>query len=155
MKFSINYPHGMVEPKGLHVPQLEDIQEAVKLAEIITKHVNIGLEEYDEFPISVSDEVFVHSGKLIDVSVSEGIRFYPSVSRWTVESLFETILSTLLNNTESVAISKINLTVIAEQMKILINFIWNLRDELPIINDFCNEHDYIIDTSITVSEKIS
>lgn len=155
MKFVIDYPAGMIEPRGLHIPRLEDIQQSVRLAEIIAQYIDPILEDDDVFPVTVCDEVFILEGKLVDASSIEGITLYPSAIPWTVESISEVMLPSLFGDKEIVTIPKVNLIEVAESMKILINFIWDLQDKLPIIKEFCDEHEYIIDTSISLSEKAS
>jgi len=145
----------MTEPKGLHIPCLEDIERVVELAGIVVKYIDVGLEDNDEFPISVCDEILIHDGRLVDVYSSEGICFYPSVNRWTLEAIFGTILSSLFYDEKVIAISRNNLTAIAEQMKLMVNFIWGLGDKLPAANDFRLKHDNIMDMSISISEKVS
>jgi len=155
MKFIINYPENMTAPKGLFTPCLEDVQMAVRLAEIVVSYVDVpGYDSDDEFEVFVSDEVFVRQDILIDTDISEGVRLHPAARPWTVESVFEAILISLFGNETIIAISRNNLTEIAEAMKILINFIWNLQSTLPLVKDFCNEHEYLMDIGTTLSEKV-
>lgn len=154
MKLILNYPETLTCPKGLHIPRLEDVQQAVRLTEILTKYIDLDFEEGDEIPVSVNDEVFILEGKLVDASLTEGVTLYPSASRWAAGSIFGAILSTLIGDKPMVAISKINLTEIAKEMEDLVNFVWNLRDKLPVINEFCLKHDYIVDTATSLEEKV-
>lgn len=155
MRFSINYPDGMTAPKGLCIPSLEDVQAAVRLAEILTKYIDLDFEEGDEIPVSVNDEVCVLDGKLVDASLTEGITLHPSASRWTTELIFEMILPVLFGDKPTMAIPKVNLVEVEECLKLLINFVWGLQDKLPIVEDFCLENLYVVDTSISLAERIS
>jgi len=158
MNLIINYPTEMTQPKGLHLPKVEDVQQTVKFAELVASYVNLDYEDDEAFTVMVTDEIDVSSdGRLINCyDTGEGIILHPSVSTWTVEAIFELILTSLFGEKGKTAmIPIVNLAEIAEGMKTLINFIWNLQGELPLIEDFCNKHDDIMDISISLSEKAS
>ncbi len=96
MNFIIDYPENMIEPRGLHIPSLEDVKAAVSLVGIVVNYVDTAYEDCEDFDIRVNDEVFFHQGKLIDISdTGEGILIHPSCSEWTVETIFEMILHSM------------------------------------------------------------
>ncbi len=102
MNFSIDYPTGMVQPKGLHIPRFEDIDHAVCLAEMVLSYVKIPDSEDYVFTVMVTDEVFIHQGKLAGISdTGEGVNLYPSPSAWTTETIFESILHGLFDGGSS------------------------------------------------------
>lgn len=100
--FSIDFPENMIEPKGLHLPKREDVEQAVTLVKIALDFFPdlyvVGDDEEDwEFIVRVSDEILLLDGKLCDCDdLGEGIRFCPSATEWTVTSIFEMILHTLI-----------------------------------------------------------
>lgn len=102
MIFSIDFPNGMIEPRGLHIPRLEDIQQAIVLAGIALDYARYQeYEEGEEFEIRVTDKVNIFEGKLVDVNDhGEGLSICPSVSPWTLESIFELILCSLFGAKE-------------------------------------------------------
>lgn len=101
MRFIINYPAEMVEIKGLHIAKKEDVQQAIKLVEMVADYVDTGYEIGEEFEIAVSDEISILEGKLVDANLSEGVRLHPSVSKWTTETIFEMILHGLFGGGNS------------------------------------------------------
>lgn len=106
MNFVIDYPENLIEPKGLHLPRLEDIQQAVDVARIVLGHFPHIEHEYDgeenaDFFINVSDEVALINGKLADCSdMGEGFTTHPSTTGWNVASIFGLILFILLGQSE-------------------------------------------------------
>lgn len=155
MIFTLEYPENLITPKGLHLPSRKALEQAVRLLEILKRYVKVSDEEEYEFNIMVSDEVSTLNGKLVDISdTGEGIVICPSVTQWDLEGIFNIILNTLFNNKEHIAISRENLAEIAEYERILINFTWGLQDKLPIVKEFCDTHENIMDASISISEIV-
>ena len=96
MIFRINYPSEITAPKGLNIPSLENIIQAVNLAEIVASYANVNFDDDAEFTTAVSDEVNVLDGKLVDShNTGEGVVLYPSHNPWNMESILASILHAL------------------------------------------------------------
>ena len=91
--FSIDFPDNLIEPKGLHLPKQEDVEQAVALVKIALDYFPdlyvVGEEEDWEFIVRVSDEILLLDRKLCDC-------FCPSITEWTLAGIFEMILHTLI-----------------------------------------------------------
>lgn len=101
ISFSIDFPENLIEPKGLHLPQREAVEEAVALVKIALDYfpdLYVADEEEDwEFVVRINDEVSLFEGKVVCCrDLGEGICFHPSITEWTLTSIFEMILHTLI-----------------------------------------------------------
>ncbi|MEN6350737.1 MAG: hypothetical protein ABFD08_15255 [Syntrophomonas sp.] len=101
ISFNIDFPKNLTEPKGLHLPRCEDVEQAVTLVKLALDYFPdieaVADEEDWEFIVKVGDEVSFHDRKLCDCSdLGEGICFHPSITRWNPTSIFEMILHTLI-----------------------------------------------------------
>ena len=100
MNFIIDYPENLVEPKGLHIPKLKDVQQAVDVTKMALRYIPNTLfddEEDFDFIVKVDDTVFLFDRKLCEChDLGEGVMIHPSASGWTVVSILDVILYTLL-----------------------------------------------------------
>ena len=77
----------------MNIPSLEDTNRAIRLAEMVVGYIDVDFDDDDEFTVRVSDEVFLHDGKLVDARCTgEGIVLCPSHNKWDLESIFDMIM---------------------------------------------------------------
>lgn len=161
MNFKIDFPENLTCPKGMYLPEREDVLQAVSLMKIVVSYIDPGVFEDDDiFQVVVSDELsFTSDGRLVGCcDTGEGLVLYPDHNPWTIESVFELMLRAVFGS-QSVSMPIINLQETAAALKTLVNFVWALPDKMPdgpartLIKDFCGGHDDIVYTSISVSSK--